>query len=85
MTRLPLADKLIFRPDSSGKLTHESLSNREFQILCMIAKGKSLKSISGELCISEKTVSTYRSRIMEKMNMSNNFDLICYALEHHLV
>ena len=51
----------------------------------MIAKGKSLKSISGELCISEKTVSTYRSRIMEKMKMSNNFDLICYALEHNLV
>jgi len=80
-----LSDKMIFKPDSSGKLSHESLSNREFQILCMIANGKTLKSISGELCISEKTVSTYRSRMMEKMKMSNNFDLICYALEHKLV
>ncbi|MFH1974091.1 MAG: response regulator transcription factor, partial [Pseudomonadota bacterium] len=81
----PLAEKMIFKPDSFEKPFHESLSNREFQILRMIAKGKSLKSISSELCISEKTVSTYRSRIMEKMKMSNNFDLICYALEHHLV
>ena len=80
-----LAEKMIFQSDSSEKPSHESLSNREFQILCMIAQGKSLKSIAGELCVSEKTVSTYRSRIMEKMKMSNNSDLIRYALEHHLV
>ncbi len=79
-----LAEKIIFQSDASEKPSHESLSNREFQILCMIAQGKSLKSIAGELCISEKTVSTYRSRIMEKMKMSNNSDLIRYVSEHHL-
>lgn len=80
-----LTEKMIFKPDSSEKPSHERLSNREFQILCMIAKGMSLKNIAIELCISEKTVSTYRSRIMEKMGMGNNFDLICYAMEHRLI
>jgi DNA-binding NarL/FixJ family response regulator len=51
----------------------------------MIARGKSLKSIADALCISEKTVSTYRSRIMEKMKMCTNSDLTRYALENHLV
>jgi len=80
-----LAEKLVFPPVASDKPPHENLSNREFQILCMIAQGKSLKSIAGELCVSEKTVSTYRSRIMEKMGMSSNSDLTRYALEKHLV
>lgn len=80
-----LAEKMIFQLDASEKPSHESLSNREFQILCMIARGKSLKSIAGELCVSEKTVSTYRSRIMEKMKMITNYDLIRYAVENHLV
>jgi len=79
-----LAAKTIFQPDPAEKPIHESLPNREFQILLMIAQGKSLKSIANELCISEKTVSTYRSRIMEKMKMSNNSNLIRYVLEHNL-
>jgi len=82
---VPLAEKMIFQSDSYEKPSHKSLSNREFQVLSMIAQGKSLKSIADELRVSEKTVSTYRSRIMEKMNMSNNSDLIRYALEHHIV
>jgi len=81
----PLAEKIIFQSDASEKPSHESLSNREFQILCMIAQGKSLKRIAGDLCVSEKTVSTYRSRIMEKMEMSNNSDLVRYVSEYHLV
>ena len=80
-----LAEKLVSHLDASDKPPHENLSDREFQILCMIAQGKSLKNIADELCIGEKTVSTYRSRIMEKMKMSTNYDLICYASEHHLV
>jgi two-component system, NarL family, invasion response regulator UvrY len=80
-----LAEKLVSHLDASDKPPHENLSNREFQILCMIARGKSLKSIADELNVGEKTVSTYRSRIMEKMKMSTNYDLICYASEHHLV
>ena len=80
-----LAEKLVSHLDALDKPPHENLSDREFQILCMIAKGESLKGIADELCISEKTVSTYRSRIMEKMKMSTNADLTRYALDHHLV
>ncbi len=80
-----IAEKLISHLDAFDKPPHENLSNREFQILCMIAQGKPLKSIAGELCVSEKTVSTYRSRVMEKMKMSANSDLTRYALENHLV
>jgi two-component system invasion response regulator UvrY len=80
-----LAEKLASHLDTSDKPPHENLSDREFQILCMIAKGESLKGIADELCISEKTVSTYRARILEKMKMSTNSDLTRYALENHLV
>ena len=80
-----LAEKLASHLDTSDKPPHENLSDREFQILCLIAGGKSLKGIAEELCISEKTVSTYRARILEKMKMSTNSDLTRYALENHLV
>jgi two-component system, NarL family, invasion response regulator UvrY len=79
-----LAEKLVSHMGTFDRPLHENLSNREFQILCMIAKGESLKRIAGELGVSEKTVSTYRSRIMEKMKMSTNSDLIHYASEYHL-
>jgi two-component system invasion response regulator UvrY len=80
-----LAKKLVSHLDASDKPPHENLSDREFQILCMIAQGKSLKSIAGELCVGEKTVSTYRSRIMAKMEMCTNSDLTRYALENKLI
>ena len=80
-----LAEKLVSHLDAFDKPPHENLSDREFQILCMVAEGKTLKGIANKLCISEKTVSTYRSRILEKMKMSTNEDLTRYALEHHLV
>jgi two-component system, NarL family, invasion response regulator UvrY len=80
-----LVANTIFQQNSSENTPHENLSNREFQILCMIARGKSLKSIAHELFISEKTVSTYRSRILEKMKMNNNSELIRYVLEHRLL
>jgi len=80
-----LAEKLVSQLVAFDKPPHENLSNREFQILCMIAQGRTLKSIGGELCVSEKTVSTYRSRIMEKMSMSTNSDLIHYVTEHRLI
>jgi DNA-binding NarL/FixJ family response regulator len=80
-----LAEKLVSHLGALDKPPHENLSNREFQILCMIAQGKSLKSIADELCIGEKTVSTYRSRIMEKMKIGTNSGLTRYALENHLV
>ena len=80
-----LAEKLVSHLDASDKPPHENLSDREFQILCMIAGGKSLKNIADAFCISEKTVSTYRSRVLEKMKMCSNSDLTRYALENHLV
>jgi len=80
-----LAEKLVSHLGALDKPLHENLSDREFQILCLIAWGKSLKDIAHELCISEKTVSTYRARILEKMKMSTNSDLTRYALDHHLV
>ena len=80
-----LAEELVFHLDASDKPAHKNLSDREFQILCLIAGGTSLKGIAYELCISEKTVSTYRTRIFEKMKISTNADLIRYALDHHLV
>jgi two-component system invasion response regulator UvrY len=65
--------------------THDSLSNRELQILKMIASGKSIKEIGAELALSQKTVSTYRARISEKMGHPTNVDLTRYAMRHGLV
>jgi DNA-binding NarL/FixJ family response regulator len=80
-----LAEKLVSHLDAFDKPPHENLSDREFQILCMIAQGKSLKNIADELCIGEKTVSTYRSRITEKMKIGTNSGLTRYALENKLI
>jgi two-component system invasion response regulator UvrY len=80
-----LAEKLLFSPDSSaGAPLHSTLSDRELHVLKLIVTGVSLTAIAEELSLSVKTVSTYRSRIMEKMNMQNNAQLIRYATEHEL-
>ncbi len=68
-----------------SKLLHEKLSEREFQILLKIAEGKPLNEIGRELFISAKTVSTYRSRIMQKMGMKNNSEITHYCLKNGLV
>lgn len=65
--------------------SHESLSNRELQVLKMIASGKTLKEIGSELALSEKTVGTYRARISDKMGLPTNVDLTRYAMRHGLV
>jgi len=80
-----LAERLASEFSSQEESLHEQLSNREFQIMCMIATGKSLKEIGEALFISDKTVSSYRSRILGKIRMSTNSDLTRYALEHHLI
>jgi len=64
---------------------HEILSDREYQVMCMIAGGKRAKEIAEELCLSIKTISTYRSRILEKMDMKNNAELTHYAIKEGLV
>jgi DNA-binding NarL/FixJ family response regulator len=67
------------------KLPHETLSAREFQVMRMIAEGRSLKEAAHDLGLSEKTVSTYRTRILEKMDMKKNIELARYALQHGLI
>lgn len=71
--------------NDSNQAVHEKLSDREFEIMIKIAAGKSLKEIGNELCISSKTVSTYRSRIMEKMQLEKNTDLARYCIEKQLM
>ena len=66
------------------KEPHENLSDREFEILKMIARGLTTKVIAAELLISPKTVSTYRSRILEKLDLHNNSDIIHYVIDYSL-
>ena len=77
-----MADNLL---DESDKPLHHQLSNREYEVLCKIAEGKNINLIAEELFISEKTISTYRSRILEKLSMSSNTELIRYALKEGLI
>lgn len=67
------------------KPLHDTLSDREFEIMCLIASGKTVKDISKELSLSRHTVNTYRTRVLEKMNMKTNVDLTQYAIRNHLV
>lgn len=81
-----LAEKLAFDFDrDTQKPVHEALSNREYEVMCMIATGKTVKEIAKELGLSVKTISTYRTRILEKMNMKNNAELTYYAIKNQLV
>lgn len=64
---------------------HERLSDREYQLVCMLAAGRTLKEIADELSLSIKTISTYRARILEKMRLRNNAEIINYAIRHNLV
>lgn len=69
----------------SERPPHESLSDREFQTLRMIASGKTLSQVAAELSLSVKTVSVYRARLLEKMKLKNNSELTHYAIKNHLV
>ena len=81
-----LAEKLAsFLETGAEKSLHQALSDREYQVLCMIASGKRVKQIAEELLLSAKTVSTYRSRVLRKMNMNNNIELTHYAIQNQLV
>jgi DNA-binding NarL/FixJ family response regulator len=67
------------------KKPHETLSNREFQVMCMISSGKSIKEIADELCLSIKSISTYRTRILEKLKVKNDVELTHYAIQNMLI
>lgn len=81
-----LAERLAIEIEAPGdKLPHERLSDREYQVLVLIASGKTVGQIADELSLSVKTVSTYRARVLEKMNMKTNAELTHYAIENKLV
>jgi two-component system invasion response regulator UvrY len=83
---LSLAENLAFYLDNeTNEQKHDILSKREFEIMLKIANGKSLQEIGDELFISNKTVSTYRSRLMKKMELSKNAELTRYALANELI
>jgi two-component system invasion response regulator UvrY len=69
----------------AGRPAHETLSQREFQVFSKLAAGKAVSEIASELCLSVKTISTYRARILEKMGMKNNAELTYYAIKNHLI
>ncbi len=77
-----LADELEI---DTEKLPHERLSNREHQVMLMLAEGKSVSDIADELCLSVKTISTYRTRVMSKMGMKKNAELTLYAVHNKLI
>ena len=68
-----------------GKLPHETLSDREYQIFLLLASARTVSEIANALSLSVKTVSTYRTRILEKMQLRNNAELMRYAVEKHLM
>ena len=77
-----IADQL---GDKANLALHETLSEREFQVFLRLAKGETVGAISDSLCLSVKTVSTYRTRVMEKMKLESNSDLTYYALKTGLI
>ncbi len=79
---MKLADVIA---ENNDRPAHETLSDREYQILCLIATGRPLTQIAEELNISVKTVSEYRKRMLDKMKMESNAELIHYGLKHGLV
>lgn len=81
-----VAEILAF--DIAGRMDdhpHKTLSNREFQVFCKLASGKQATEVANELYLSVKTISTYRSRILEKMEMRNNAELMFYAVQNQLI
>lgn len=81
-----IAEKLAFNvADQAGTPLHERLSEREFQIMCMLANGIAVTEIGKKLCISDKTVSTHRLRILGKMGMKKNAELTLYAVKNGLI
>ena len=80
-----LAEKIAFAYASpASQAPHQALSEREMEVLQLIGAGKSLKEIAAQMALSVKSVSTYRARVLEKMTMSTNADLIRYVVENNL-
>ena len=73
---------LAYLENSNEAVIHEKLSDREFQILCLFGEGKTIKQIAESLCLSSPTVSTYRARILNKMEMKTTAELVRYAIQN---
>ena len=69
----------------TGGVSHEHLSDREYEVMCLIASGRTVSEIAETIHLGVTTISTYRARILEKMNLKNNAELTRYALERGLV
>jgi len=80
-----VAEELASNLDDSMAAPHETLSDREYEVMCLLASGKTLKQVASYLALSPKTVSTYRARILEKMNLKSTAELTWYAVENGLV
>jgi len=81
-----LAEKLAGLVDlGTLRVPHDQLSDREFEVLCSLGSGMTVKEVAVELQLSAKTVSTYRARLLEKMSLSTNADLVRYVVEHDLM
>jgi DNA-binding NarL/FixJ family response regulator len=81
-----LAESMAFGVvESNGENLHERLSDREFQVLCLIAAGKPPREIASQLNLSVRTVGTHRARLLAKMGLKNNAQLVQYAIEHDLL
>ena len=80
-----VAELLAEMPDAATTPLHGALSQREFQIFCKIAAGQSVSEVAAELFLSVKTISTYRTRVLEKMGMHSNADLTYYAIKNGII
>lgn len=80
-----MAEQMVVEISSSDKAPHERLSDRELEVLCMIASGKTVGDIAAQLALSDKTISTYRRRILDKMGMNSSAELTHFAIRNGLV
>ena len=81
-----IAERLAFKvEDGTGEAPHERLSDREYQVMVRIASGKTVSQIADEMRLSVNTISTYRSRLLDKMNMETNAEVTRYAVENELM
>ena len=81
-----LAEKLAMTVGNDPTLSpHETLSDREYEVMCRIASGKTVTEIAGELSLSAKTISTYRTRVLEKLGVKNSAEIVQYAIRNGLV
>jgi DNA-binding NarL/FixJ family response regulator len=80
-----LAEKLTYFLGDVDKAPHEKLSDREYQVMLLIASGKTVTQAAEELCLSVKTISTYRRHILEKMQFSTNAEITMYAIQNKLL